>query len=64
MPIHDFVNGYGLAERMQIGPKELATLSLFLDIKKKDQNNQHIGTLKDDVSILTNKLSGQPMELK
>ena len=36
MPLPDFfVNGYGLAERVQIGPKALAALSLSLGIMKK-----------------------------
>ena len=60
MSLHNFVYGYGLAERVQIGPKELEAPSLSLDIKK-DQNNQHIGTVENDVSILTNKISRLPI---
>ena len=35
MPLPDFVNGYGLAERVRTGPTELAALSLSLGIMKK-----------------------------
>ena len=35
MPFPDFVNAYGLAERVRIGPKELAAQSLSLDVMKK-----------------------------
>ena len=34
MPLPDFVNGYGLAQRVRIGPKELGALSLSLGIMK------------------------------
>ena len=63
MPLPDFINGFGFPERVRIGPKELAALSLFLEIMK-DRNNQHIGAVKDDVSILTNKLLMQTIEWK
>ena len=46
MPLPNFINGYGLAERELIGPKELATLSLFLEIMKKIETIY--GTVKDD----------------
>ena len=35
MPLPNFVNGYELTERVQIGPKEVAALSLFPEIMKK-----------------------------
>ena len=34
-PLPDFINGYDLAKRVRIDPRELATLSLSLDIMKK-----------------------------
>ena len=49
MSLPDFVNGYGLAERVRIGPKELAALSLFLDMMKKIKKKLTCGTVKDDV---------------
>ena len=51
MPLPNFINGYGLAEQVRIGQKELAALSLFSEIMKKIETiNIHIGTVKDDVS--------------
>ena len=35
MILPDLVNGYGLDERVRIGAKKLAALSLSLDIMKK-----------------------------
>ena len=64
MPLSDFVNGYGLAEQLRIGLIELAALSLSLDIIKKIKKINELGTVKNDVNILTNKLSRQTFKLK
>ena len=50
MPLPDFVNDYGPAERMRICPKEAKSATVaFSQHEDKDPNNQR--TVKDDINI-------------
>ena len=63
MPLPDFVNGYGLAERVRIGAKELEVKSLSLDIMKKIKKLTYRYCKKWRKHI-NNKLSRQTIKLK